>query len=797
MSFPSSPNANVMPLWPASIAGSDGISVERDGLTANISFRPGVFGEVSSVPETSDVLVYDPDNGATSRLPIATFVDLPLAQLAVSTDPTKGAGLIGINGETLQAYTGVNTKAELLAALNQSGVVFLADKCNIIINDENTVSGRDFYIFGGKRSRITFTSTGSLSFNGYLKRMENVEFVGPLTNEIGFTEAITGSTISTAFDSATYSDGSSTINGADFTHTKVGSVLTVSLDSTFAFSAATRLVVSDYITLNPAKRYVVWTRKGATGGQGNNEPIFTLYDGSHTLIGTHSPHDTSSYYSKIEGASYLKISVGMFRFTHTATGLSCTYDFSKFSIYECVNDLAPEATDLAAPPENFTRIQVSNSDSPIIRGCKFLRMDGAAMKIINGNDALVENNLVQFCYGGFTCQNDTGTRFLRNTIDLRYRLTGGGYLGQLMMRNHGVSSYQSTDLLCAFNVIKGASWGMEIILNSSTKYARATDNRIDCVRTGISLVSGGGAGDYCNEITRNTIMMSAFGSYGIECSTAAAYAYKAVVMDNYVDVLDFTGNGVAMAFGGSASADIKVLVKGGHYRAPTGLSLLGTTLTGELVMEDVNIVFGQHGIWSRAYQTKLRRCRVRLERNVLLFGTEMQAALRIEPPTNGVSHFIEDCEFDQTATYTGYLATVTNLFMRRNRHPYGGVAYANRVGEYRFGIISSALNIPTKFYINDNEFELSNVNLLTTTAPTPALYSGSVIALTGNRYQGQEFNFSSGFTSTIPFTQTGTGTPEGAVSAPIGSMFIRTDGGTGTSRYFKESGTGDTGWVAK
>lgn len=43
----------------------------------------------------------------------------------------------------------------------------------------------------------------------------------------------------------------------------------------------------------------------------------------------------------------------------------------------------------------------------------------------------------------------------------------------------------------------------------------------------------------------------------------------------------------------------------------------------------------------------------------------------------------------------------------------------------------------------------------------------------------------------------GSGTPEGAVTAPIGSTYRRTNGGAGTSFYVKESGTGNTGWVAK
>jgi parallel beta-helix repeat protein len=42
----------------------------------------------------------------------------------------------------------------------------------------------------------------------------------------------------------------------------------------------------------------------------------------------------------------------------------------------------------------------------------------------------------------------------------------------------------------------------------------------------------------------------------------------------------------------------------------------------------------------------------------------------------------------------------------------------------------------------------------------------------------------------------GTGTPEGVVTASIGSSFFRTDGGVGTTHYKKTSGTGNTGWTA-
>lgn len=40
----------------------------------------------------------------------------------------------------------------------------------------------------------------------------------------------------------------------------------------------------------------------------------------------------------------------------------------------------------------------------------------------------------------------------------------------------------------------------------------------------------------------------------------------------------------------------------------------------------------------------------------------------------------------------------------------------------------------------------------------------------------------------------GTGSPEGSVTAGIGSFYLRTDGSTNTTFYIKQSGTGNTGW---
>lgn len=73
--------------------------------------------------------------------------------------------------------------------------------------------------------------------------------------------------------------------------------------------------------------------------------------------------------------------------------------------------------------------------------------------------------------------------------------------------------------------------------------------------------------------------------------------------------------------------------------------------------------------------------------------------------------------------------------------------------------------------------------------------SGNTTLLTGNLVvstAGKGVTLPGGITWT-----SGAGSPEGVVTAPIGSIYSRSDGGILTSFYVKQSGTGNTGWAAK
>ena len=49
----------------------------------------------------------------------------------------------------------------------------------------------------------------------------------------------------------------------------------------------------------------------------------------------------------------------------------------------------------------------------------------------------------------------------------------------------------------------------------------------------------------------------------------------------------------------------------------------------------------------------------------------------------------------------------------------------------------------------------------------------------------------------LTYNFVGEGSPEGAITAPVGSVYRRKDGGANTSIYVKESGVGNTGWIGK
>jgi len=109
-------------------------------------------------------------------------------------------------------------------------------------------------------------------------------------------------------------------------------------------------------------------------------------------------------------------------------------------------------------------------------------------------------------------------------------------------------------------------------------------------------------------------------------------------------------------------------------------------------------------------------------------------------------------------------------------------------------------NTVDHFFLNDNYFK-AGVRNVTLNPATSAVVNGYTIV--NNRFSGSGNVVNIG-SLTLPvnkgslnLTFSGSGTPENVVTAPVGSIYTRTDGGSGTTLYVKETGTANTGWVAK
>lgn len=99
----------------------------------------------------------------------------------------------------------------------------------------------------------------------------------------------------------------------------------------------------------------------------------------------------------------------------------------------------------------------------------------------------------------------------------------------------------------------------------------------------------------------------------------------------------------------------------------------------------------------------------------------------------------------------------------------------------------------TRHEVFDNSVTTTGV---ATFAHGIVVQSVSVLTMKGNRSTGTTNGISCAVTAAIVDME-GNGTPEAVVTAGAGSRYWRLNGGAVTTLYVKETGTGNTGWVAK
>jgi len=159
--------------------------------------------------------------------------------------------------------------------------------------------------------------------------------------------------------------------------------------------------------------------------------------------------------------------------------------------------------------------------------------------------------------------------------------------------------------------------------------------------------------------------------------------------------------------------------------------------------------------------------------------------------------------------------TVKHLFMSSGTATNGLFVDSSerRYSDYNNGSESSSFNHTASNLQNSKALSIRNVDTDAVTAffnGDGSLYLGSTTSAPRIDPAGSSVEFTnSGVPSSIRIGSaivgagnvkilTGTGSPEGAATADIGSIFLRTDGGTGTTFWVKEASSGAaTGWVAK
>ena len=121
-------------------------------------------------------------------------------------------------------------------------------------------------------------------------------------------------------------------------------------------------------------------------------------------------------------------------------------------------------------------------------------------------------------------------------------------------------------------------------------------------------------------------------------------------------------------------------------------------------------------------------------------------------------------------------------------------------GSSTFGVLGNGAillgNSSAAPFIATNDHHATSKKYVDDAIAASGIGTDSDIVTTGN-IQAGIITASSVVQSSGPSWTSGTGSPEGVVTASVGSLYSRTDGGAGTTLYVKETGASNTGWLAK
>lgn len=353
-------------------------------------------------------------------------------------------------------------------------------------------------------------------------------------------------------------------------------------------------------------------------------------------------------------------------------------------------------------------------------------------------------------FDGSALVSHTGNRAIGNTIDMSEGLITTQNNGQGILFTAG-SGQNQIDWEISNNNIIGPQTSVDdqaINLNVRGRNGIVSNNT---TRYGSMGFSEGGA----NTVIDGNRFLDLVGSvrYGIEPSGGNIVISNNIVTEanfgiivsgnNNYDNLTITGNnltsnsqGMRLQIGNTGSGK-NIVVSGNYIKAPLGISsfqdITNLTISGNVIVGSAPAFDSGRGIY-------------------------------IEEPLDNAYVFITgNTIVDVQRPYTIYSAgvrTFNYLFATNNNISRAGL-----------NTNSSAWSAEGAAVIGTTVISANNVN------PAALGLQYSVID------QGSNIR-----------VEYGTGTPEASITANIGSLFINKSGGSGTTLYVKQSGTGNTGW---
>lgn len=153
-------------------------------------------------------------------------------------------------------------------------------------------------------------------------------------------------------------------------------------------------------------------------------------------------------------------------------------------------------------------------------------------------------------------------------------------------------------------------------------------------------------------------------------------------------------------------------------------------------------------------------------------------------------------------TQPGKGITLKDTYFAAGTYSIYGVYVEGHSGVVVDSAFFSGYSTNYSVYVSANPYDNGSISNVYVASAAPVTLNGAPFTLSNNTWTGSSYTAkiyaTNGFITNGNITWTsGSGTPEGAVTAPIGSLYSRDNGGAGTSLYVKESGTGNTGWVGK